>query len=231
MNKKAEAKSEAKVKLPIVIETHHSPVLSTYDCEKKCCKIQVIEGQPRKKSPRYKKNKKAGFFVYNKSEDRVLLVQSKGRLWGMPKGTLEHGETYFECAVRELKEETGLNILRNNESVNEGENEENQNNLETPVSSSGSPSDSPIPHIIIQNRAVYYYTECENAQLIQDTSLQHTLNNDANGITWIKIDCLKNCINTGVIIINRHTKIAFKKFLGIYLPKTDFVVVKKIKRN
>jgi 8-oxo-dGTP pyrophosphatase MutT (NUDIX family) len=227
MNKKAGGKLPINIDVHGVHDIRYSPVLSTYDCEKKCCKIQVIEGQPRKKSPRYKKNKKAGFFVYNKSEDRVLLVQSKGRLWGMPKGTLEHGETYFECAIRELKEETGLDISRDAEDINEGNaesiNEGNEDNIETPDSS----FDSSIPHIIVQNRAVYYYTECENAQLIQNTSLQHTLNNDANGITWIKVDCLKNCINTGVIIVNRHTKIAFKKFLGIYLPKTDFVVVKR----
>ena len=30
--------------------------------------------------------------------------------WSIPGGSLEKGETYLECALRELKEETGVNI-------------------------------------------------------------------------------------------------------------------------
>ena len=28
--------------------------------------------------------------------------------------------------------------------------------------------------------------------------------NDVNGITWIKIDCLRECLNTGSIVLNQH---------------------------
>jgi tRNA nucleotidyltransferase (CCA-adding enzyme) len=38
----------------------------------------------------------------------VLLVQSKKGNWGFPKGKIEKGELPFECAFRELREETGL---------------------------------------------------------------------------------------------------------------------------
>lgn len=44
---------------------------------------------------------------------RILLVKHrKGarQYWVLPGGRLEYGETFHECAVRELKEETGLDI-------------------------------------------------------------------------------------------------------------------------
>lgn len=44
---------------------------------------------------------------------RILLVKHrKGsrQYWVLPGGRLEYGETFQECAVRELKEETGLDI-------------------------------------------------------------------------------------------------------------------------
>ncbi len=48
------------------------------------------------------------------SDDRqILLVRHrKGnrRSWVLPGGRLEYGETFGECAIREIKEETGLDI-------------------------------------------------------------------------------------------------------------------------
>lgn len=50
--------------------------------------------------------------VFNK-ENKILLVRHrKGnrRYWVLPGGRLEYGESFEECAVRELKEETGLDV-------------------------------------------------------------------------------------------------------------------------
>lgn len=48
------------------------------------------------------------------TDDRqILLVRHrKGnrQYWVLPGGRLEYGETFQECAVRELKEETGLDV-------------------------------------------------------------------------------------------------------------------------
>lgn len=49
--------------------------------------------------------------IRNNSE--ILLVRHrKGtrQYWVLPGGRLEYGETFYECAVRELKEETGLDV-------------------------------------------------------------------------------------------------------------------------
>ena len=52
--------------------------------------------------------------VLIKEEDRFLLVQEKGKhvhgLWNWPQGTLEKGEDLEGAAIRETKEETGIDI-------------------------------------------------------------------------------------------------------------------------
>lgn len=41
------------------------------------------------------------------SNDEFLFIKRNGR-WDVPKGHLEKGESFRECAVREVREETGL---------------------------------------------------------------------------------------------------------------------------
>lgn len=81
-------------------------------CAKGCCQLETtpyIDWGKHKQ--RFKKKKmKAGVFLYDSSEDAVLLVQSRGNLWGPPKGSANYKEAPFECAMRELTEETGLSI-------------------------------------------------------------------------------------------------------------------------
>ena len=48
----------------------------------------------------------AGGMVLNENND-VLMIFRRG-FWDLPKGKLEAGETIEQCALREVKEETGL---------------------------------------------------------------------------------------------------------------------------
>jgi len=48
----------------------------------------------------------AGGLIINE-KDEVLLIFRRGK-WDLPKGKLDKGESIEECAVREVREETGL---------------------------------------------------------------------------------------------------------------------------
>lgn len=50
--------------------------------------------------------KAAGGLVWN-IEGQLLLIKRRGK-WDLPKGKVDPGESLVNCAVREVKEETGL---------------------------------------------------------------------------------------------------------------------------
>ena len=51
--------------------------------------------------------------IYAESTNRVLMLQRKddSEFWQSVTGTLEEGETSWQAAVREVKEETGIDIM------------------------------------------------------------------------------------------------------------------------
>ena len=86
--------------------------METFTCPNKCCKIKInpyTTISTDHDNDRSHRNK-AGVFIYDPIACKVLLVQSRGHLWGSPKGTMKYNETYRQCAIREVKEETGLDI-------------------------------------------------------------------------------------------------------------------------
>lgn len=57
--------------------------------------------------------KSCGAVIYWRDGEalKVLLVRNKnGRYWSFPKGHMEVGETEHQTALREVREETGLNV-------------------------------------------------------------------------------------------------------------------------
>lgn len=59
----------------------------------------------------FKKEKSCGFVVYQRPEEgeiKYLVVRQGNNTWGFPKGHIENNESELQTAIRELKEETGL---------------------------------------------------------------------------------------------------------------------------
>ncbi len=86
----------------------------TYPCICETCQYDITPYLERKGSIFKKHQRKAGVFFYDSIKDRVLLVQSRGNLWGCPKGTLHEDERPSEGAAREVYEETGLKLSPSN---------------------------------------------------------------------------------------------------------------------
>ena len=59
-----------------------------------------------------KKEISCGCVIFDKeSHSKVLIVYEKDRnFWGFPKGHIEDGETETQTALREVKEEVGLDV-------------------------------------------------------------------------------------------------------------------------
>ena len=61
-----------------------------------------------------KKEKSCGCIIIK--DNKVLLVYEKNmNFWGFPKGHMEKGENEIETALREVKEEVGLDVEIDNE--------------------------------------------------------------------------------------------------------------------
>lgn len=88
-------------------------------CLNSCCIKPAFEQDlifKNFKNNRKLKDIKCGGIILNKTFDKILLVcnnYSPDEKWGLPKGHRENKETYATCALREIHEETGLDIYIN----------------------------------------------------------------------------------------------------------------------
>lgn len=107
--------------------------MEVFSCPTGCCTICITpyNAVTNRFEKVRRQKRKAGALIYDRETDKMLIVQSRGQLWGCPKGTLESKESDRDCAVREIKEETGLDV-----DINES-----------------------APMIRIRDRATYYYIE------------------------------------------------------------------------
>jgi 8-oxo-dGTP pyrophosphatase MutT (NUDIX family) len=128
---------------------------------------------------------KSGVIIHNTLSNKVLIVQSRGNMWGFPKGSFELGENFKTCAIRELKEETGISIK-----IDELTNQYRLNNFVS-----------------------YYYVNIDFE--LDDIQLQNGEYNDANGISWIKLDCLKDLMLREKLKLNYHARNCLYHFFKI----------------
>lgn len=57
----------------------------------------------------------AGAVIFKREGDKILFLviySKRNNIWGFPKGHLERGETEEQAALREIKEEVGLDNLQ-----------------------------------------------------------------------------------------------------------------------
>lgn len=166
-------------------------------CNSGCCLLKFRNYTKTDFCP--KNGIKAGIFIIDETQQKILLVQSRGNLWGSPKGSKEVNETIKECAIREVREETGLLI---------GTNLIDDNNK------------------FIYNNAHYYYLNLPETLVSLDRSTDADLvvkqspdicpnDNDASGIGWINVKCLANMIDNKEIYVNYHCKLLLEYFSKI----------------
>lgn len=173
--------------------------METFICDRGCCTIKTkayiaISAQQQS----YNRVYKAGVMIYDPHEDAVLLVQSRGNMWGLPKGSMEAGETFVECAMRETKEETGIELTHRDLTR----------------------------QINVGSKAVYFYHE----RPIGNVSLQpdaEGVTNDANGIAWIKMGCLSECVRSGKIALNYQARSVIYRVKGIKYPRVRWTTVRR----
>lgn len=53
---------------------------------------------------------RAGVILINNKDEILLVLGKKANKWSIPKGHMDDGETLYDTAHRELKEETGVTI-------------------------------------------------------------------------------------------------------------------------
>ena len=59
-----------------------------------------------------KREKSCGCIILNDKNEILLVLQTAGH-WGLPKGHVEEGETEEQTAIREVKEETNVDVIVN----------------------------------------------------------------------------------------------------------------------
>lgn len=166
-------------------------------CRRQCCHYYVrpYSGRPpyySHRSPSYHGIRKAGSFVYDQEKRKMLLVQSRGLMWGPPKGSLNVGETPIQCAHREVHEETGL-VLDLTEA--------------TPA--------------IALSRSLFYLTEMTECPVQIQAHPNNLEANDANGIGWFSVDCVRRMVADGEFAINQPCRSLIQRVFQVDVEAND----------
>lgn len=92
--------------------------MKVFNSLKRVYDIHIMGKKNYKDSKDRKKTISCGCLVYkhptNEWDDtQILLVKQYEHKenWGVPKGHIDRGETYEQCAMRETREETGIEVI------------------------------------------------------------------------------------------------------------------------
>ena len=164
--------------------------MNSISCNNACCKFILTQHKEIVYTDDYyfTRNsfiKKAGCFIYDKRTNRILLVQSKGKYFGPPKGGIEENENILNAALREVREETGIKIH---------------------------PKLLYKCNKILVNNTLFYIVNMKEIEVYPQVSSTY---NDVNGIGWINIHCLIELILQNKITITKPVKIIIKKIFNV----------------
>lgn len=141
------------------------------------------------KEPYDHPKRRAGVLVINPRRRTVLLVQSRCKFWGVPKGGIEHSETPIQCAVRELYEEANMRVA---------------------------PSDLKL---IVESRTDSYFlykSDYESGQLPPRDPLHY---NDATGFAWVKFECLVKMLRAKKLVVNGSFRFILRSYFSVQIEK------------
>ena len=127
---------------------------------------------------RHRKRKiRSGTIILDFKARKVLLIQSYGSFWGLPKGHIEDNETIEQCAIRETFEETGIILT---------------------------PTDLKRSYTVYNGDGVYFIVDGTDKDF--DIKQLNSSNQEITGINWICMRCLERMIQTREITVNSHLR-------------------------
>jgi ADP-ribose pyrophosphatase YjhB (NUDIX family) len=153
-------------------------------CDNGCCTLCVEPYEEKNKVYKNIPRKKSGIIYLDRRKNKILLVQSRGNLWGFPKGTVKENEEFQECAIREFFEETGIKVCV--EKLKKA------------------------PSFYVNESVKYYLLFGTEKKMEVQNRIE---DNDANGIGWLRATCCKSMIESksSTFSFTHHLKIILKK--------------------
>lgn len=146
-------------------EKEEKPIIYTIHPCDGCCWIYNPKSRsrviPLNDGTKNQKRIRAGVFVFNDQTKQLLVVQTYNQFIGLPKGGVELGESLKEGAIRETKEETGIDLSIDQLS--------DQHSIQ------------------IHQTATYFIVRTTQCFPVK---INDQKNNDVTGAGWIHINCL-----------------------------------------
>ncbi len=106
-------------------------------------------------------NLRAGTVIYDKN-DKLLLVLQKNNIWSLPKGSVKHNESFYNAALRETYEETGMDI-----------------SLYTPIA---------IEEYLLYGNTSYYVFIYKLPIAYNELEFNNTYLNEVSDVKWVTIN-------------------------------------------